>query len=178
MARAQNTDFFHNFKFNVFTDASAAIMPVAEGGFSTCSLPEVSLDVNEYKEGIHVYKRKFPGNPTVSDVSLAHGVTKTRSSLFGWMQACVNGKEYRTNVYVQHFHRDDTINFGDPEAFTANATASRTVKLVNAFCIRYKPGSDFDAQGSEVSIEECDIACESFEVLQGTTPIGAVSISN
>lgn len=166
MARAQSADYFHNFKFHVSAESNALGL-VTEGGFSTCSLPEVTLDVIEYKEGIHVYKRKFPGNPTVSDVSLGRGVAKTRTAFMRWILACIEGREYRADVTIWHFHRDDITLYGldaDPNTIPG-ANAGRIIKLKNAFGIRHKPGSDFDSQGTEVSIEELDISCESFEVV-------------
>ena len=79
---------------------------------------------------------------------------------------------------AKHFHRQDTTAFGDPEAFTAPQQSGKTVILKQALCIRYKPGSDLDSQGSEVSIEELDIACESFEVKEGTAPLsGPIAVT-
>lgn len=160
MPRAQSTDYYHVMKFHV-VDAGNTDMLDKAAGFASCTLPELSIESIEYKEGLWVYRRKYPGNPTVSDVSLRRGVVKKASKLYSWMKACNEGNEYRIDIIIYHYHRDDVKSMVE----YSTATPSRQIKCYDAFPIRFKPGADFDAQTGDVSIEEIDIAVERFEVV-------------
>lgn len=162
MARAQSTDFYHAFKYHLSV-VTGGITGASEiqGGFSTMVMPEQSLEPVEYKEGIFLYRRKFPGDVTFSDITLTKGVAKAGTALWDWINATTQGEEYRVDLQLLHFHRDDVVGLSD---FT-QATPQRVINCFECLPIRVKPGSDFDAQASDVSIEEIDIAIERFELV-------------
>lgn len=151
MARAQSTDPLQGFRFKV-ADINAGGGSFLSGGFTTSTLPELTVEAVEYKNGDEKYKRKFPGIPTVNDVTLTRGVIKSNTELWDWVKAAINGEEYRADVTIQQMHRDDSEN----PAFVYT--------LMNAFPIRVKPAGDLDANTSDISIQEMDIAFESFEI--------------
>ena len=162
MARAQSTDFYHGFKFHLkivtggITGGSAI-----QGGFVTVTMPEQTLESVEYKEGIYLYKRKFPGDVSYSDLTLTRGVAKKGTAFWDWINATTHGEEYRVDLQILHFHRDDVVGLAD---FT-QATPKRVINCFECLPIRVKPGADFDANASDVSIEEIDIAIERFELV-------------
>lgn len=132
----------------------------AESGFTTATMPEITVEQVEYKEGVYLYRRKYPGDVTFSDITLTKGVAKKDTNFYKWVRAAFLGKEYRVDLSIKHFHRDDVK---DLNSFV-NATPKRTINAYQAFPTRVKPGSDFDAQASDVSLEEVDIALEYFEL--------------
>jgi phage tail-like protein len=178
MARAQNTDVFQTFKFQVVDKNGGDVLgSKAEGGFSTCSMPQLTLDVIEYKEGIHTYRRKYPGIPTVSDVTLTRGRALKRSSLHRWALACVNGNEYRTDLIINVFHRQDYLTgvndtSGDL-SLLAQPNATLKINLKQCFASDFRPGADLDAQASDVFVEELVVTCESFDIVESAVTIVA-----
>jgi phage tail-like protein len=163
MARAQATDFYHTHKFQVIDDGGAGTKFLnTPAGFNTLTIPEYTLDVVEYKEGIWTYRRKFPGDVTVSDVSFTRGVMKKDTDFFKWVVACIEGKEYRTDMTIRHLHRDDVSGLGTKDY--SEVAGKRIIKLYEAMPIRVKLGTDFDSMSAEVSIQEMDVAVEHIDI--------------
>ena len=81
MARAVDTDLYHNFRFHVVDPAGGNLDPVA--GFRTASIPDLTVDMSEYREGVYKYTRKYPGIPKVGDCSLSKGVRRCTSCRSG-----------------------------------------------------------------------------------------------
>ena len=153
MPRAQSTDYYHAMKFQVI-DSENFLNPLA--GFTTVSNPEQTMEVAEYKEGLWTYTRKQLGNPSFSDVSLAHGIVKNDTAFYDYIRQAAEGSPVRTDFQIYHFHRDDVEGLLE----YSNATPSRIIRCFNALPIRVKFGSDFDAAASDISIEELDFAIE------------------
>jgi len=175
MARATNSDYFHSMRFFVTTtntNGGASPLPgsgPSVAGFNACTTPEVSQEAVEYKEGHFVYTRKYPGVPTMSDVTLSRGVALKDTALYTWMMTCVEGApEYRTDVIITHYHRQALPGFqGIGKVSTDIATKDQPVSnrqyiLHEAFPIRCKIAGDLDATSSDVSISELDISYENF----------------
>lgn len=159
MARAIKTDYYHTFKFHmaiVSQTTEGGKTVGTQGGFTSVTMPEITVETAEYQEGTMLYKRKFPGQVSFSDVSCNRGVVRGNTELYEWIRASYIGKEYRADAEIKHIHRDEVTELTD---FTAVA-AKRSVKLFEAMPTRVKLGSDFDAQSSDVSVEEFDIAYE------------------
>ena len=178
MVRPVSSDFLHSMRFHVAIvdgdqdflvpqNAEANWPGNSEGGFTSCTIPELSVEPVEYKEGTFIFPRKYPGNPTVSDVSLQRGVTRTDSSFWYWCQASATGGDYRVDLNILHFHRDNTFVGGGITAFDAKLPPGKIYALHEAFPTRCKPAGDMDATASEISLQELDIALEYFEVLDG-----------
>ena len=70
------------------------------------------------------------------------------------------GAPYRYDMFIRHYHRTNVsiTDFGE-------VPATRLIKLHNAFPTSYKPGSDLDAVGSDVSLQELTVEIERFEVI-------------
>lgn len=163
MARAQSTDFYHAMKFHMkvmTAGVNGASNIGVQGGFTNLTMPEVTTEVVEYKEGVYLYRRKFPGDATFSDVSASRGVTKKNTDFYKWIRAGYLGQEYRADIQIRQFHREEVTNLND----YTGIQPKRVINIFEAMASRVKPGSDFDSQASDVSIEEIDIAYEYFEV--------------
>ena len=159
MARSVNTDPFQNFRYHIVeagSEGTQFIDPAA--GFTTIALPEISVDPSEYKTGIDKFKQKFPGPPTVSDITMSRGIFKGDSLLWEWVQTIINGgSDYRRDLIVYHYHLTDT--------FDANVQPSRIINLYECWPTTLKPNPDFDAQSAEISLQDLTLACERFDII-------------
>jgi phage tail-like protein len=186
MARAKSTDFLHNFRFHVIVTGfgggnqpqlgSSSADGTVSAGFNTCSTPEATQEAVEYREGHFIYTKKYSGMPTISDISLSRGVAKSDGTFWTWMKSVIEGnEEYRANLRILHFHRDSkpvtSSTPGAPnEVQKALEAGSIEYKCGEAFPTRHKVSSDLDATGSEVSIQELDLAIEWFDVIDHAAP--------
>lgn len=190
MARAQATDFLHSMRFHVtatlagdnaiLTNSPLQNTLSPSAGFMSCSTPEATTESVEYREGTYNYPRKFPGNTTVSDVTLQKGVARGDGTFWRWMLTVIEGAgEYRANVDIFHYDRrvlNNTTQSGDKSQDTFyNATlsasttaAARVYHLYEAFPIRHKVAADLDASTSDISIMELDLAYEHFDITENT----------
>ena len=187
MARAKISDFLHSFRFHVVltgfgNDGDRQLERSTDGrssaGFNAVSTPEASHDAVEYREGTHIYTQKFPGIPTVSDITLSRGVAHKDGKFWAWMKDVIEGNaEYRGNLDIFHLHRDSrpASGAGTLEEYTPPEASPPggfiKYKCNQALPIRMKVSSDLDATASEVSIQELDLAIESFDVID--SPLGA-----
>ena len=164
MARSQSTDMYHAMKYHmkvVSTGVDGGQKVGAQGGFNTLTLPEATVEVVEYKEGIYLYKRKFPGDVTFSDITATNGVIKGNTDTYKWLRAAYLGKEYRCDLQIKHFHREESgegTNYLDVQP-------KRVINVFEAFASRVKPGSDFDGMSQEISVASLDIEIEEFTEL-------------
>ena len=177
MARAVDTDFLQSMRFHVVVvpgtspHAQSTInlesQADASAGFSAVTTPELSSEAVEYREGLYVYTRKFPGVPTESDITMSRGVARLDTSFFDWIKVVVEGDasnpDYRIDFDIKQYDRETSLQGTD----TLNAAAGpvRVYKVKEAFCIRCKPAGDLDATASDVSIQELDCAYEQFDVV-------------
>jgi len=151
MARAIDTDFYHNFRFHVVDPAGGNLDRVA--GFKTCSVPDLSVDTSEYREGVYKYTRKFPGVPKVGECSLTKGVAKKDSDFQKWLFKCINGGQtYRTDMDILEYHIQDEWGIdGHP---------SKVIHLKECFPSSVKLTGDKDASSSDVAIQEMTLMAE------------------
>lgn len=167
MARSQSTDFLHNLKFHmkvVTTGVAGASNLGSQGGFNACTMPEISQEVVEYKEGRMLYKRKQAGEVTFNDITASHGVARGNTDFYDWIQAGVTGSPYKVDLQIRHFHRDEVTGLND---FTG-VQPKRVINIFEAQASRVKLGGDLDATSSDISIAECDIAYESAQLVSQT----------
>jgi len=156
MARAIDTDFYHNFRFHVSeAQVGTNLDPVA--GFRSASIPDLSVDMSEYREGVYLYTRKYPGIPKVGDCSLSKGVAKKDSDFLRWLFKCVNGGEtYRSDITIQEYHIEDE--------FGINGSPSKVIELFEVFPTSVKVTGDKDASSSDIAIQEISFAVEEIRV--------------
>jgi phage tail-like protein len=161
MARSNTTDPFQNYRFHLVESGGDGTKYLgAEAGFVSVTVPDISLDPAEYKTGVDKYKKKYPGPPTVGDVSLSQGIFKAESKLYAWVIDILNGgKEYRRDLQLWHFHLRDT--------FQKEKQPLRVIQLYNCWPTMVKPNPEFEANSGDVSIAEMTLACESFEIRRG-----------
>ena len=189
MARAASTDFLHSMRFHVsLVSQGDDLIPdvttsFAEAGFMSCSTPELTVEAVEYREGTYNYPRKYPGNATVSDVSLQRGVTRTDSGFWAWIRSTAEGSgNYRTTVEIKHFDRRvltqsrGDLSKGSPTNNAINGIPAKKYVLNEAFPIRHKVAGDLDASSSDISVQELDVAYETFDVISETTSFEATGV--
>jgi len=153
MARPIAEDKFHNYAYQIKTLGDIK----TSGGFTAgAALPELTIDMVEYRAGDGpTFKEKYPGLVTVgTNLVLSRGVVLRNSELGQWAIKWAKGEPYRTEIELTHYH--------------GQANACRKFKLHNAFPIRWKTGTDLDAQSSDINIEELEIAYEWFDIEEGT----------
>jgi phage tail-like protein len=156
MARALISDPFHNFRFHAIASQAGSLLPFgdAQAGFTTISLPTKTIEVAEYKEGTMTFRRKYPGEMTVDDVTLGRGVSKAGTEMIRLIEATQTGKEYRFDVTIRHYHRKDISTTADNAAnLTLAGTPARTIQLFNAFGTSVKVGSDLDSMRFYISVK-------------------------
>lgn len=162
MARAEASDYLHSFRFQV-VDVSAdggSFLGTAEprgdrfpqGGFNACGMPNMTVETATYREGIWTWTKKQAGVPTLDDVTLSRGVARAETALAKWAMAAAKGGEYRADVTILHFHRDDAQQ------------PARRIILREAFPVSVKLAGDLDATSSDISITEMTLAYESFDL--------------
>lgn len=186
MARAQATDFLQNMRFSVDVTGVGGIpflqrpgsTGLPQSGFNTVALPEVTVEVAEYKEGTDIYTRFYPGNPTMNEIDLTRGVARLDSSFYDWVRVVIEGSgEYRADIDIKQHHRDTSLvrpfpTTGDAPNLTRinTDTPGRIYHVKEAFPTRVKPAADMDSTSSEVSIAEVTVKFEYFEVEEGAVP--------
>ncbi len=125
--------------------AVAAITETAVGGFNECSGLEMSLEMEEYKEGgLNGYVHRFPTRVTWSNITLKKGIRKD-TDLWNWHFAITEGKVQRRDgliALLNDLREPNTIWYfrrGLPVKYTAPS---------------------MNAQQNEVAIETLEIAHE------------------
>ena len=155
MARSVETDPYHDFRFHLVDPAGGNLDPVA--GFTTVTMPEVTVEEAPYREGTFVWTQKYPGVPGVSDITLNKGIFKRGSDFFDWVLKVVEGgQEYRTELLLQQYHITDE--------FGITGTPSRVTRLRECWGKQAKPTSDQDATSSNVALQSLVISVEEIEV--------------
>lgn len=136
-------------------------------GFEKVSGLGGEIDVIERRTGSEPDRnRKLPGLVKINDVTLSHGVTKD-NSLFEWWEMVKNlAMELEANAGMR---KDLTI-----EEVGAGGAAVKVWRLFQCWPTSYK-GGDFDAQASEVLVEELVLAVEDIQLESGSGSTGSVS---
>jgi len=172
--RAAAEDLMQSFRFHVTADNGADTNPDplaftsfggttfghAQAGFQSVTIPEITTEPVEYREGIFVWTQKYPGPPTVSDCTLMRGVSRLDTTFYDWVMGAVNGEAYRSDVTIWHYQRAEMDN-----AAVADANSGRNYQCKNAFGTRVKPAGDMDATSGEVSLQEVDFALEELVIV-------------
>jgi len=153
MPRAQSTDYYHASKFQV-VDSENFLNPLA--GFKTVSVPEETIEIAEYKEGIWTYGRKQLGNPAFSNVTMGKGIVKNDTIFSDYIRMAAEGNPVRTDFNILHFHRDDVQGLME----YTKAKPSRIIRCYNSLPTRVKFSADMDASSSDIAIQEIEMAVE------------------
>jgi len=194
MGRPAATDPLHAFRFHASMDSSSPVLGIpgasaadvlqpvsadaghiagqgAQAGFQSITAPELTQEIAEYREGIRTYTQKFPGVPSVNDITLIRGAARLDTSFFAWILAAAEGDEYRGDLIIDHIQRprrDVAISGRDAQMagteIEITAANSKKYILREAFPTRVKIAGDLDASTSDVSVAELDVAYERFDV--------------
>ena len=180
MARSISSDFLMQFRFGVGVAAGAPSEEATTifgssspdrtqlAGFSNVSVPEGTLAPIEYREGHFTYTQKVPGMPSLNDLTLSRGVTKRDTTFYDWWVKSAEGNgEYRADLLIYHYHRNDTLPTTSPPAQQAAIIYS----VEDAWASKNKPSSDLDATSGEISVGEIDVIYEYFEVINAAPAV-------
>ena len=139
-------------QFNFLVDLGTGETDGPRAGFQECSQIGTTVDVVEYRNGNERENnvRKLAGLTHVSDVTLRRGVIGSLD-LFEWLDQVRNGDQGAVrNVTIQLLSED-------------RSAVVQTWRLLRARIVRHVSGP-FDAQCSDVAIEELTLAYERLEV--------------
>jgi phage tail-like protein len=177
MSRAAVNDLMQGFRFHVTAATTDGADPLAfartgefegagQAGFQSVTIPEISVEASEYREGTFLWTQKYPGPPTVSECTLMRGVAKYDTTFYHWVRDSIDGDEYRCDVTIWHYQRTEM------GLATSSETSDdiRRIECKNCFGMRAKPMGDLDSMAADVSLGEVDFGMESFSVgppLQG-----------
>jgi phage tail-like protein len=121
-------------------------------GFSQVVLPDISVDVIEYRSGSdkELGAHKLPGLAHYGNVVLRRGITGSLN-LYQWINQVRNGDtNARRTVTISLLAEDQT-------------TVALVWKVMRAWPVKYSFG-DLNAKGTDVAIEELVLACERLEM--------------
>ncbi len=139
-------------QFNFLVDLGTGVTEGPQAGFRECGQIGMSVDVIEYRNGNEKENgvRKLTGLARYPDVTLKRGIIGLLD-LYLWLDQIRNGDEaaYRT-VTVQLLTED-------------RASTAQEWKLMRARIVRHVSGP-FDAECSDVAIEELTLAYERLEM--------------
>lgn len=176
--RAASTDLMQGFRYHVVARQDGTdVDPLqgvedgdiargaggAQAGFQSVTIPELSVEVAEYREGTFKWTQKYPGVPTISDITLMRGISKRDTSFYKMVKASIDGEEYRADVSIYHYQRAEM----DLATSAEVGDDTREISCGYCFASRAKPAGDFDSNSGEVSLAEVDIAIEKFEIKYG-----------
>jgi len=183
MARASASDPLHSFRFHckaldnigfgtdllqpAGTGPGFSVGDSAEAGFQAVTSPEYTLEHVEYREGTKTYTEKYPGFPTVNDVTMSRGVARRDTAFYDWTVSAIEGADYRTDIAIYHFRRGARHVPFAPATDVSDANAKRYI-LRNGSPGRVKVAADFDASTGDVSLAEIDVIYERFDVEKDT----------
>lgn len=198
MARSGKHDVVENFRFEVLI-ISLSLSPgqlitglknggfsqFARAGFTTCTVPESTTTVTEYRENVDNFSvRKIPGLTRFNDVTLTRGVitpplstldvknnlptSKSTNDFYDWVRQVasfnpalaiaqtVSGSTRNTILkQSQDFRKDMIIIMRD-----RNGDVARRWFLLDVWPTAYKGGSDLDAMSETKSMESLTLTYE------------------
>ena len=138
--------------FNFLVDLGSGNTAGPEAGFEEVLLPEVWLDVIEYRTGNDKENspRKLTGLDHCGNVTLKRGVIGSLN-LYQWYDDVRNGDENALRTVVIQLQSED------------HTEVVMTWKLFRARPVRLKWGP-LCAKGKELAIESLELACERLEM--------------
>jgi phage tail-like protein len=156
MPRLPSKDYLQNFRFRVMEGDGniGALGPGPVAGFSSVTVPEITVEMTEYRIGNEVWSKKLRGIATIEACTMIRGIMLGDSIFYAWVMDRVFGRQpYRTKLVVNQYNQvvDGTKDEDVP---------SRQITMENAFPTRVKLMGDMDATASDVSLQEVEVAIE------------------
>ena len=131
-------------------------------GFQSISMPEVSVEYQDITEGNWPYPHKVPlTRGSTGDVTITQAVVPTSSDFYVWIFQTLWGR----GAPRRHF----TIIHLD----SGKTKSERQIRLYNCMPVSWTPGSDFDANSAEVSLEALTFNVERIELGLGARAAAA-----
>ncbi len=123
---------------------------VAVAAFSEVALPDLAIDVIEYRTGSDKTNsvRRLPGLAKLGTLVLKRGIVGDLA-LFNWIRGVTQGQADRRNIAVVLLDEQ------------RNPVQRWLVR--DAWPTRYV-GASLNAQGNDVAIEQLELACEGIEI--------------
>lgn len=148
-------------------------------GFSACSAPEWSLELRDIQPGNWEYKRRVVKSADIGPITLQNGARFWNSDFYNWLTNALKGiQPVRRNLVVVQYHgfrlarsifkEADKSCVGNEVGLNATGLMgvpldripARSWFLRGCLPTRYRAGSDFDANSSDVSIAELEFQPE------------------
>ena len=151
-----------------------ALLPIV--GFQTVSAMELNATAEEINPGNEFFPTKAITGGTVTTITCTRGVVWWDSDFFRWVRSAIEGRQgspklppvsARRDLVLVWFH--DLVRLGDmPTGLdkVAGLVPKLPCKgyfLKDCMPVRYKAGSDFDANSAERSIQEIDLEPHSID---------------
>lgn len=217
MARGVITDPLQSYSFWLFdvSPLETLQLPVFSPllGFSRITMPELTLEQTEIREGNWFFPRKVTKSASIGTITLERAATFYNSDFWRWMIVTITGDmrggrwfsgisllpqtlggiSPRRNLVLVHFlarglgavdkrsRRElNTRETGDtgtvgrnigPFEITTPRIPAKAWILHGCLPIRMKPGSDFDANSSDISLEEIEMSVEAVEEVSLADPL-------
>lgn len=134
-------------------------------GFQSISMPDVTLELKEVNEGNWPHIHKVPmTRMTTGDVTLTKALYPKNSDFNTWIFQSVWGRgSVRRSFVIVHLARQ-------VETLGARFDDGRFIHIHNCLPVSWKPGSDLEANSSDVSLEELTIHVERIS-LERVSPV-------
>ena len=138
--------------FNFLVDLGTGNTDGPEAGFEEVILPEVWLDVIEYRNGNEKENavRKLTGLDHCGNALLKRGVIGSLN-LYNWYNDIRNGNQNALRTVTIHLQNED------------HSAIVQTWKLLRARLVRLKWGP-LNGKGKETALEYVELACERLEM--------------
>ena len=161
-------------------------------GFSTCTIPESTTTVTEYRENVDNFgMKKIPGLTRFNDITLTRGVIKSDTVLANIPDRILATQAADGNDFVKWVHQVASFNPALSVAQTLSGTTRNVILrqsnefrkdmiiimrdregnavrrwfLLDVWPTRYKGGTDLDASAETISMESLTLTYEvSFEL--------------
>jgi len=126
-------------------------------GFQSISMPDVTLELKEVNEGNWPHIHKVPmTRMTTGDVTLTKALYPKNSDFNTWIFQSVWGRgSVRRSFVIVHLARYHGAQIGED-----HFDSGRFIHIHNCLPVSWKPGSDLEANSSDVSLEELTIHVE------------------
>ena len=188
MARLRFLDHLQTYAFHL-ADVTPSLAPPffslgmgAPVSFSQCSMPEITLEVESFRQLCSMYQTHVVSAASVGPISLSRGVLSVDSTLYRWINRSIMGSDrvHRDlcllhassmaplhNIGSEYKEGDgitpanNSVKLGaDAGAYGMFRALGKGFILHNCVPTRYKAGTDLDATSGEVSIAELEIQPE------------------
>lgn len=147
--------------------ALSAIMSGTFVGFSQVTIPEVTIETRDVKEGCWPFVHKvLTGFVTTSEATFTWGVLPVNYDMTLWVKQAIWGRGApRRDIIVLHTRQDKRI-------------PQRMILLQGCIPTGWKPASDFDANSGDVSLEELTLDVHEVSVIPTPVPVGRPNSSS